>query len=66
MDNSKQPGLASYQAHMLPNVDYNNLSDESLLFSLADLQEGIVQEMQLFFEALDPVLLVEECSPVLP
>lgn len=66
MDNSKQPGLASYQAHMLPNVDYNNLSDESLLFSLADLQEGIVQEMQLFFEALDPVLLVEECSPSLP
>ncbi len=52
--------IVVYNAPMLPNVDYQNLINDSFSLSITDLEAGIRENCQDFLEALKLALLKEK------
>ncbi len=50
----------SYQASMLPGVDYSRIEDDDLSLSLVDLEAGTLQSYRYFLERLKPALIAEK------
>jgi len=57
---NSENGIVAYNAPMLPNVDYQNLQNDSFSFSITDLEAGIRENCQDFLEALKSALLKEK------
>lgn len=54
----------SYQAPMLPNVDYNAIDDDDLYFPLIDLEYATKENCKFFLEQLKEALLQEHLMQV--
>jgi hypothetical protein len=55
--------MISYQAPMLPNVDYHKI-EQSVAFSLTYLEHGAMQDCYDFLEILKPVLIKEHLTQI--
>lgn len=64
MKNSDLERDMPYQASMLPDVDYDIISDDDAFFSLIDLEHGTLESCLNFLNELKPVLLEEKLQPV--